>query len=317
MNAAWEYTINTGHPDTDRQTLDAYRQSCASSGMHLEVQQLPTGGYHVRMSQPGAQQQQPQQQYGQPQAQPQQGYGQQGYGQQGYGQQGYAQQAAQYQQPQGTGQPYAQAQANYQQQQAAAAQPSGQAWQAQQQMAFAGAGAAGAGAAVAGEAVKVPALSQERIKYLRKVYGLLTGAIGMAAATAMLTMSTLFGTEPYTATQHKGVIVQVPMIVSAFFQNEGLLFGAFALLFVMTFVASWTSKVPVLNVIMLFFVAALMGLQAAPMVFYAQVMGGLGDTLSTAPVRDAFLLTFGVFAGITGYVYVTRKISAASCRWAR
>ncbi len=306
----WEYTINTGNPDLDRQQVEAYRQSATASGMQLQVQQLPTGGYHVRMSQAGAA---PHQQYQQQQAQPQQPqqqqYQQQAQAQQQYQQQQaqqYQQQAAQYQQPQGTGQPYAQAQQAWQQQQAQASQPPAQpqAWQQQQQMAFAGAGA-GAAASAASDA-KAPALSTERLKYIRKVYLLLSGAVFTAILAGFLCV-TVGGTTPFTVEGHKGLKIQVPAVVAAMLENPMLMYASFGVLFAMTFVASWTSKVKGLNLVMLFLVSALMGLELAPMVFVAQVFGGLGDTLSANPVRDAGALTGAVFIGCTAYVSITKK----------
>jgi FtsH-binding integral membrane protein len=50
-----------------------------------------------------------------------------------------------------------------------------------------------------------------------------------------------------------------------------------------------------------------MGVELAPMVFAAQVFAGFGDSLSANPVRDTMIMVMSVFAGITGYVFVTRK----------
>jgi modulator of FtsH protease len=85
------------------------------------------------------------------------------------------------------------------------------------------------------------------------------------------------------------------------------MYAAFGLLFVGTLIASAVSKVRVLNVIALFGVAALMGVELAPMVFVAQFYAGLGKTMSAAPVLGAFLVTGAAFAGATGYVFITRK----------
>jgi FtsH-binding integral membrane protein len=307
MNAAWEYTINTGNPDIDRQTVEAYRQSAAASGMTLDVQPLPTGGFHVRMSHPSAagqqqQQQAPQNAWQQQQPSPQQQWQQQ---QAAVQQQGYAQM----QQPQGTGQPYGQAQQQWQQQQAAAAQPPQQQQNAsmQAQMAFAGAGAGGGAVGGAMEGVQAPSLSQERIKYLRKVYGLLTATVFLAIASGWAALN-LGGTEKWTAEDgSKKVAIEVPSIVAAMLDNPVLLYGAFGVLFVVTLIAGWTSRVKGLNVAMLFLVGVIMGVELAPMIYVAQVFSGMGDTLSANPVRDAGIMTGAVFAGITAYVFITKK----------
>lgn len=311
MNAAWEYTINTGNPEIDRQTVEAYRQSAAQSGMQLDVQPLATGGFHVRMSHPGMAAQQ--QQQASPQQQWQQQQAQQASAQQQWQQQQAAQQQqayAQMQQPQGAGQPYAQAQQQWQQQQQAAAQPAQQQNVAMQaQMAFAGAGAGGGavGGALVGEQAKAPSLSQERIKYLRKVYGLLSATVFIAIASGWAALN-LFGTVAWTAEDDKKhIAIQVPAIVSAMLENDALMWGSWLLLLAVTFIAGWTSKVKGLNVAMLFLVGIVMGVELAPMIYVAQVFAGMGDTLSANPVRDAGIMTGAVFAGITAYVFVTKK----------
>ena len=310
MNAAWEYTVNTGNPDIDRQTVEAYRQSAAASGMQLDVQQLPTGGFHVRMSHPSMAGQPPQQQQ---QQQPQQNaWQQQQYQQQQQWQQQQAaaqqQGYAQMQQPQGTGQPYAQAQQQWQQQQAAAAQPAQQQnASAQAQMAFAGAGAGGGavGGAIAG--TQAPSLSQERIKYLRKVYGLLTATVFIAIASGWAVLN-LGGTEKWTAEDGaKKIAIEVPTIVAAMLENDAVFWGAFGALLLVTFIAGWTSKIKGLNVAMLFLVGIVMGAQMAPMIYVAQVFAGMGDTLSANPVRDAGIMTGAIFIGLTAYVFITKK----------
>jgi modulator of FtsH protease len=89
--------------------------------------------------------------------------------------------------------------------------------------------------------------------------------------------------------------------------NPALMYGSFGLLFFSTIAAGWVSKVKGLNVVALFGVAALMGLELAPMVFVAQVFAGFGETMSATPVRDAFSLTFATFFGITAYAFVTKR----------
>jgi hypothetical protein len=46
--SGWETTVNTGNPDYDRTMIEQYRQQAAANGMDLQVQPLPTGGYHIK-----------------------------------------------------------------------------------------------------------------------------------------------------------------------------------------------------------------------------------------------------------------------------
>jgi FtsH-binding integral membrane protein len=269
------------------------------------------GGYGAQAQQGG---------YGAP-AQAAQGYGQaaQGYGAQGPGQaaQGYgAGQGAHGQapggQPQGGYGAPMQAQAQGQgggYGQAAAAFGGGGAW-GQPAMAFAGggmAGAAGEGPGVVGTVkAAVGELGEQRIKYLRKVYGLLAISCILAIGCGFLAI-TVGGTEAFSVEGHAGKRVEVPVLVAAMLTNPILMYGAFGLLFVATLGASAVSKVKGLNLAALLFVSALMGFQLAPMVFVAQVFAGLGDTLSLNPVRDTFLLVGGIFLSITAYAFISKK----------
>jgi modulator of FtsH protease len=321
--SSWDYTINTGNPESDRAMVEAYRQQCAASGMQLEVTPLPTGGFQVRMSMPGAAPQQqaygaPQQGYGAPQQAygvPQQGYGdpsqgygapQQGYGDpsQGYGapQQGYG---APPQAQQGWGAP--------QQQQAYGAPQQGYGAPPPPQNYGPPAGAGGwspGGFAMAGGGVAaapmagdvVAPLGAQRVAYLRRVYSLLAGSAAFAIIAGFVCIS-VGETSPVVL--RNGMTVMATPIMTVllslpYFVPFGLLVGA-------TFAASWVSKVKVLNVVALFAVAALMGIELAPMAFIAQTFASLGETMSTNPIRDAFVMVGAVFAGITAYIYITRK----------
>jgi modulator of FtsH protease len=157
-------------------------------------------------------------------------------------------------------------------------------------------GVAGAGAA--------PALGNERVKYLRKVYGLLllSAVIAIVAGLAAITLGP---TE--VMRDAGGRKVAVPVLVALMLGSRGAMYGMFALLFVGTLFASAVSKVRGLNLVALLGVSALMGVQAAPMVFVAQYLAGLGMTRSAAPVATTFLMVGAVFAGVTTYAFVTRK----------
>jgi modulator of FtsH protease len=231
--SGWETTISTGSPDHDRMMIEQYRGQARASGMDLQVNPLPSGGFHVR-------------------AVPMQ-------------QQQYA-----YRAPPASNQP-------------------------------AYAGAAVAAAAQPGAAQG--AITSERLAYLRKVYGLLGSAVLIAIFAGYALLELL----PKEAIKIQGKKFMLSMAVVEMLQNPVLMWGAFGLLFAMTFVASWTSKVPVVNVVMLYLVSLLMGIELAPMIMVAQVSSGLGGTISTEPVRDAFMMTGAVFAGVTGYVFVSKK----------
>jgi FtsH-binding integral membrane protein len=105
----------------------------------------------------------------------------------------------------------------------------------------------------------------------------------------------------------QGHRVAVPALTALLLGSRFAMYMAFGLLFVATLGASAVSKVRGLNLIALFGVATLMGIELAPMVFVAQYFAGLGKTMSAAPVLGAFLVTGGVFAGATSYVFITRK----------
>jgi modulator of FtsH protease len=271
--SGWETTVNTGNPDYDRQTIDTYRQQAAAAGMDLQVQPLPTGGFFVR----GVP-------FGQAAPPPAPAYG------------GYAPQAA---------------------------PPSQQQWQQQAapppsygQPAYAAASGptpppatvsgGGAGAAIGDDADAAKPLSGARIAYLRKVYSLLAAAAVIAVVAGAVLMNLDVEAHRFLVNGHK-VRIEVPGLVWTMIQNPGLWYASFGVLVGATFVASWTSKVPVLNVIMLFVVAALMGLEMVPSIWIAQARAGLGTSLSSDPVRDAGIMTVAVFGAVTGYAFITRK----------
>jgi modulator of FtsH protease len=158
------------------------------------------------------------------------------------------------------------------------------------------------GGVVVGGGAAAPALTQDRVKYLRKVYGLLLLSVVIAGAAGLAALSI---TE--TVRDASGHKVVVPVLVSFLMSSRIAWYMMFGLLFVGTLAASAVSKVRGLNVVALFAVAALMGVEVAPMVYFAEVLAGMGRTLSAAPVLGAFLVTGGVFAGATSYVFITRK----------
>lgn len=161
-----------------------------------------------------------------------------------------------------------------------------------------------AAVAMPGAAV-APALGEERVRYLRKVYGLLAISALFAVTAGWVVTSPLLGAVAMPL--EDGTRISVPLVVAIMLQNPAIEYGAFALLTVGVFGASFVSKVRGVNVVALFAVSMLMGVELAPMAFVAQVMAGLGQTLTASPVRDAFAMVLAIFVGCTGYVFVTRK----------
>jgi FtsH-binding integral membrane protein len=108
-------------------------------------------------------------------------------------------------------------------------------------------------------------------------------------------------------TSPEGATVAVPLLVSLMLGNRIVMYAAFGVLFIATLGASAVSKVRVLNVAALMGVALLMGIELAPMAFVSQYYAGVGDTMSANPIRDTMVMVLSVFAGITGYIFITRK----------
>lgn len=279
------FVVNTGNAQRDQEELARYYQHYQAQGLQMQAQPLPSGGYQVTVG--------PAPQYGaapqQPSGAPQQSY------------------AAPPPQAYGAPQPYYGApQPSY-----GAPQPS-YGGAPQQPYGMSGsqplggpAYATAGGGAVGGAATEAVApLSDQRVSYLRKVYGLL-GASAFVAVLAGWAAISLGPTVELTA--EDGSAVAVPALVALMLESPAMMWGAFALLFVSTFVASAVSKVRIVNVIALLGVALLMGVQLAPMAFIAQYAAGLGGTLSANPIRDTMVMVLCVFTGITGYIFTTRK----------
>jgi modulator of FtsH protease len=287
--SGWEQRIVTGNPQADQATVDQHRQAAAAQGLAFDAQPLPGGGFHVRAYPAQSPAQggygQPQGSYGQPQG----GYGQP---QGGYGQ------------PQGgNGQP----QAGYGQPPAQAWGGGGQAYAAPGGMTFqsvSGVSSGGGGGVVVGGDAAAAPLTGDRVAYLRKVYGLLFVAVLVAGFAGFAATSLGPTVMMKDSAGHR---LAVPILTSILLGSRGAMYAAFGVLFVATLGASAVSKVRGLNMVALFGVAALMGVELAPMVFVAQYYAAMGKTLSSAPVLGAFLGVASVFIGATSYVFVTRK----------
>ncbi len=157
------------------------------------------------------------------------------------------------------------------------------------------------GVLVGGRAAATPSLTQERVQYLRKVYGLLFASVLIACGTGWAALN--LGPVEHIHGTH----VRVPFLVAFLLGSRVAWYMAFGALFLGTLAARTVSKVRGLNLVALFGVAALMGVEIAPMVFVAEYNAHMGKTLSGAPVLGTFMMVGAVFAGATGYVFVTRK----------
>jgi modulator of FtsH protease len=136
------------------------------------------------------------------------------------------------------------------------------------------------------------------IPYLRRVYALFTGGVGVAIAGALVA---LYVGTPVAV---PGTGLALPPIVAFGMQHWIVMMLVF---FGAAFGAQAARRVPVLNVAVLFGFTFVAGLFIAPSIVIAQYMASRGGTLDASPVRDAFLLTGAAFVGLTSYVMVTRK----------
>jgi FtsH-binding integral membrane protein len=179
------------------------------------------------------------------------------------------------------------------------------------QPAYAMPGSGGGAVVVGGQAAVGAKDTPERLAYIRKVYSLLALSAFAAIAAGWAGIS-LGGTRSLAGAHGRRVVV--PAIVDAMLTIDAhgirpnlLSWVAFGALFVAIMGASAVSRVKGLNVVALLGVSILLGVEIAPMVFVANYAAGFGHTLSAAPVRDTFTLVGAIFAGITAYVYITRK----------
>jgi modulator of FtsH protease len=143
----------------------------------------------------------------------------------------------------------------------------------------------------------------EKLVFLRKVYALFTGSLVTACVGALVALYAGADLSQVTMTIGRSVH-RVPPIVG-FFANHWivgmlLFMGAF-------FGASMVRERPGVNVAALFGASFLSGLYIAPMIWFVQVQATQGMTLSTSPVRDAFLLTVLGFTGLTSYALLSKK----------
>lgn len=136
-----------------------------------------------------------------------------------------------------------------------------------------------------------------RLSFLRKVYALFFAGVLSAAGGAMAALYT--GTPVGVA---KGVAV--PPLVAFVMQHSII---SIVIYFAAFFGLSAVRHKPRINVVALLGFTFISGLFIAPALFVATLMAKMGATLSSNPVRDAFLLAGAGFGGLTGYALISRK----------
>ncbi|MGK3995805.1 Bax inhibitor-1/YccA family protein [Sorangium sp. So ce1024] len=138
-----------------------------------------------------------------------------------------------------------------------------------------------------------------RINYLKRVYGLFTASLVVSSIGAMCA---LYIGAPDA--EEAGPGRAMPPLVELFAEHPII---AMLIVFGVMFGARAVRRVPGVNVLALFGMAAILGLVTAPALYMAEVAAGLGGTLSSAPVRDTFILTVLTFGSLTLGVFLTKE----------
>ncbi|WP_437969889.1 Bax inhibitor-1/YccA family protein [Sorangium sp. So ce260] len=152
-----------------------------------------------------------------------------------------------------------------------------------------------AGSIVAGAPANAKAAL--RIDFLKKVYGLFTASLVVSSLGAMCA---LYIGAPDADEGPSAMPPLVQLFADHPIISMGIVFGVM-------FGARAVRRVPGVNVLALFGMAAILGVTTAPALYMAQVAAGLGGTLSSAPVRDAFILTVLTFGSLTLGVLLSKE----------
>jgi modulator of FtsH protease len=152
----------------------------------------------------------------------------------------------------------------------------------------------------AGSLVEAPA---EKLAFLRKVYGLFTGSLVTATVGAVLALYA-GGDLSRVNIMVGDQVMRVPPLVF-FFVNHWII--GIALFLGSFFAASALRERPGINVAALFGASFISGLYIAPMLFFVTAMASQGQTMTAAPVRDAFVLSVVGFTGLTSYAMLSKR----------
>lgn len=49
MSDGWEFQVNSGNPEADRQAIAGYEQQYRAQGMSVSAEPMPAGGFLVRV----------------------------------------------------------------------------------------------------------------------------------------------------------------------------------------------------------------------------------------------------------------------------
>jgi modulator of FtsH protease len=145
--------------------------------------------------------------------------------------------------------------------------------------------------------------AEEKLAFLRRVYGYFTGSVLAAAAGAMVALHAGADLSQLAVRiGHRQVII--PPLV-AFFANHWLM--GMALMIGSFMLASYVRERPGVNVAALLGAGFVSGIYVAPMIWVVSMMATQGLTLSASPVRDAFLLAAVGFSGLSAYALLSHK----------
>jgi modulator of FtsH protease len=155
------------------------------------------------------------------------------------------------------------------------------------------------------KALGAPSLAQggERIAFLKRVYGLFTASIIFSAIGALVG---LYGglSASQVSINVRGTRVVVPPLV-AFFTEHWII--AALVMVGAVFGASAVRHKRGINVVALFGMATVIGVVISNLLFFATIAAGMGNTLSSSPIRDAFLLSVVGFVALTGYALTSKR----------
>jgi modulator of FtsH protease len=144
---------------------------------------------------------------------------------------------------------------------------------------------------------------EARIAFLRKVYGLFLAGIVAAAVGAQIALYA-GDTAVRVAVPGLAYAVRVPPLVAWFGQHYII---AIVLWFAAGFGLRAVQNIPAVSVSAMLGFTFYSGLFISPTLFYAGLVGQMGQAMTADPVRDAFVITTLAFTGLTAYVFTTKR----------
>jgi modulator of FtsH protease len=138
------------------------------------------------------------------------------------------------------------------------------------------------------------------ILYLRRVYAWLLAGIALSGLGGYAALNV--GSPVHTTIDRHDVLV-APVV--AMMSAHPILSGF--LLIAMTFLTMAVRKAEGMNAVAFFMLTLFAGAFVAPLIVFAQAKAAAGTSLTSHPVRDAFMLTSAAFVGLTSYTMVTKR----------